>query len=49
VLKDGAKTKRRKILFPYCVINFSRQEEMANFETEFGKAVEALKAEDTTK
>jgi hypothetical protein len=49
VVKDDVKTKQVKIIFPYCVINFSRQEEMANFETEFGKAVLALKANETSK
>ena len=43
--KDGEATpaKVRKIVFPYAVINFSRQEEMIGFETEFKKAVEDLK------
>ncbi len=49
VEKDGAKTKQKKIVFPYCVVNFSRQEEMLNFETEFTKAVEELKKVTTAK
>ena len=44
VEKDGKKEKQKKIIFPYCVINFSRQEEMINFETEFVKAVNELKS-----
>ena len=43
VEKDGIKTKQKKVVFPYCVVNFSRQEEMIIFETEFTKAVEELK------
>ena len=49
VEKDGVKTTQKKIIFPFCVVNFSRQEEMANFETEFGKAALALKADEPTK
>ena len=45
---DGTTTKQKKILFPYCVVNFSRQEEMANFETEFTKAVATLKEDSAT-
>ena len=43
--KEGAtpKDKIKKIIFPFCCINFNRQEEMLNFETEFTKAVEELK------
>ena len=42
---DGKNTKQSKIAFPFCCINFTRQEEMVNFETEFTKAVEELKKE----
>ena len=43
VVKDGATVKQKKIVFPFCCINFSRTEEMANFETEFTKGVEEMK------
>jgi len=43
--KEGKKTKQKKIVFPYCVINFQRPEEMLTFETEFGKAVAEIKKE----
>ena len=39
------KKKVKKSVVSFCVINFNRQEEMVQFETEFNKAVEALKAE----
>lgn len=45
VEKDGKKVKQKKIIFPFCVINFSRQEEMITFETEFTKAVSELKSQ----
>ena len=35
--------KQKKIIFPYCVIDFKHQEEMINFETEFTKAAAELK------
>ena len=35
--------KVKKIVFPYCVVNFARQEDMVSFETEFNKAVKDLK------
>ena len=38
------KIKQKKVIFPFCAVNFSRQEEMINFETEFLKAVTELKA-----
>ena len=37
------KKKVKKSVVSFCVINFNRQEEMVQFETEFNKAVEALK------
>ena len=40
---DGKMVKQPKITFPFCCINFSRQEEMLSFETEFKKAVEEIK------
>ena len=30
-------------MFPYCVVNFPRNEEMATFETEFNQALSKLK------
>lgn len=38
-----AKSKQRKVIFPFCVVNFCRSEEMGIFETEFKKAIEELK------
>ena len=48
--KEGemAKTKQRKVIFPFTVINFCRAEEMASFETEFKKAIEELKKDTST-
>ena len=40
---DGKMVKQPKITFPFCCINFSRQEEMLIFETEFKKAVDEIK------
>ena len=39
------KVKQKKIIFPYCVIDFKHQEELINFETEFTKAADELKKE----
>lgn len=36
-------TKYKKVIFPFCVVNFARSEEMIVFETEFKKAIEELK------
>lgn len=47
--KDGKKTKQKKVVFPYCVVNFIRREEMLTFETEFNNAVAELKKEVTAK
>ena len=43
--EDGSNqhVKQKKIIFPYCVIDFKHQEEMINFETEFTKAAAELK------
>lgn len=44
--EDGTKTKQKQIKFPFCVVNLPRHEDMINFETEFKKAIEELKAQE---
>ena len=41
--ENGTKTKKKKVVFPFYVINFIRPEEMLSFETEFTKALQELK------
>ena len=39
--------KQKKIIFPYCLINFQRSEDMLTFKSEFEKAVAELKGSDS--